>query len=145
MSRILPLMLLCACRLSEDYVPEEFSSCNPDFGYRIGIEDVYLANPPVSIEGDTLIVDVEYGGGCGHHLFSICWPRRAFVEGDPVQVPLELWHGGGGDSCTAILSETLTFDLSPLKEAWKDDYGDTSGSMILDIVDAPEPVEYTFD
>lgn len=145
MSRFFPLVLLCACPLPKTDVPEEFSTCDGDDGYTISIGGLDSAGAPVSVEGDTLSVEVGYGGGCEEHLFSICWPDATFLESSPVQVNLEIWHGGEADMCEAYLTDTLTFDLSPLKAAWKDAYGDTPGTIVLNIAGAPESVEYTFD
>ena len=83
-----------------------------------------------AITGDTLSLDVSYSGGCETHRFQICW-QGGFAESAPVQVGLELWHDAAGDTCEAALSETLTFDLTPLKEAWQDAYGAESGEITV--------------
>ena len=89
--------------------------------------------------------EVGFGGGCEEHLFSICWPEKSFLESDPVQVNLEIWHGGEPDMCDAYFTGPVTFDLSPLKAAWKEAYGDTAGTIILNISGADESVEYSFE
>ena len=102
-------------------VPEAFSDCSADDGDPTSVD-------AAAITGDTLSLDVSYGGGCETHRFQICW-QGSFAESAPVQVWLELWHDAGGDTCEAALSEILTFDLTPLKEAWQDAYGAESGEI----------------
>ena len=95
-----------------------------------------------SVTGDTLTVAVEYGGGCETHEFALCWPDGTFMESAPVQVSLELWHGGIPDACEAWISEDRTFDLAPLKAAWQAAYRQTSGTIVIHI--AGQTVDYTF-
>ena len=95
-----------------------------------------------SVTGDTLTLTVSYGGGCETHEFALCWPDGAFMESDPVQVALELWHGGPPDACDAWITEDRTFDLTPLKEAWQAAYQQTSGTIVVHV--AGQTVDYTF-
>lgn len=143
--RALPLLLLAACPPAKTDVPEEFSTCDGDDGYAISVTSMDSASPAVSVDGDTLSVMVGYGGGCQDHLFSICWPDATFLESDPVQVNLEIWHGGVADTCEAFLMDTLTFDLSPLKAAWKEAYGDGPGTIQINVASAADSVEYSFE
>lgn len=96
----------------------------------------------VGVSGDELAVTVAYSGGCADHLFTLCWPDPYFLESEPVQVNLELLHDGMGDACTAYPSETRTFDLAPLAEAWRDSYGSESGTMLIHL--HGHSVEYSF-
>ena len=146
MRNILPLLLTLGCPLtSKTEQPEDFSTCDGDDGYGVSIGGLDTASPALSIEGDTLTVMVGYGGGCEEHLFSICWPDATFLESAPVQVNLEIWHGGKADMCDAYFTGPVTFDLSPLKAAWKEAYGDSAGTIILNISGADESVEYSFE
>lgn len=83
-----------------------------------------------SIDGDVLTVDVSYAGGCAQHFFQFCYDP-SFLESAPVQVNVELSHDGQDDSCEAYPSETLMFDLVPLKQAWQSSYGGSDGEMII--------------
>lgn len=146
MRPILPLLFTLGCPLSSKTdPPEDFSTCDADDGYSLSIGGLDTAASELSVEGDTLSVAVSYGGGCEDHLFAICWPDQSFLESDPVQVNLEIWHGGEEDLCDAYLSDVLTFDLSPLKAAWKEAYGDTGGTIVLNVSGADTSVEYSFD
>ena len=104
-------------------LPDAFSACNPADG-----DATELANATVS--GDTLTIDASYSGGCETHEFQICWDQL-FLESEPVQVHLGVWHDGNGDSCEAYPTETLSFDLTPLKQAWQDGYQQESGTITV--------------
>ncbi len=125
--------------------PEDFSACHAADGFDYAIVSGDTAASPVRIEGNTLSVDVGYGGGCETHLWAICWPDQSFMESDPVQAGLEIWHGGPPDMCDAYLFETLSFDLTPLHDAWQAAYGAGAGTIILNVAEAPESVSYGFD
>lgn len=96
----------------------------------------------VAVSGDTLQVNVSYGGGCEEHFFTLCWPDQSFMESDPVQVNLELLHTGPMDACDAWLTEDLSFDLEPLKTAWQSGYGGGSGTITVHL--GGQTVTYTF-
>ena len=124
------LLGLLSCGADEDDsaadaagVPDAFSACTAADGDPTWLETA-------SITDDTLSLDVSYGGGCETHTFQICWDG-SFAESAPVQVWLELWHDAAGDGCEAELSETLTFDLTPLKASWQAAYGAESGEITV--------------
>lgn len=84
-----------------------------------------------NIEGDILQVRVRYGGGCREHEFQLV-AYSYFMESDPVQADILLSHNSNNDPCFALLTETLTFDLSPLKDEYLRMYpGDPDGTIIL--------------
>lgn len=100
----------------------------------------------LAISGDTLSATLAYSGGCEEHVFTLCWPEPAFMESEPVQAALEIHHGGTPDPCEAYPTEVVDFDLTPLKEAWQDSYGATSGTIILHVRTrgGADSVEYSF-
>ena len=69
---------------------------------------------PISTDGDKLLIHVRYGGGCKNHSFQLNWDGE-IMKSQPVQVVLELTHNNNGDTCKALLSETLQYDLSTLQ------------------------------
>ncbi len=86
----------------------------------LSVDDPYTLDG-ATLEGDTLFVDVSYGGGCETHTWELCWDG-SFAQSYPVQVWVELGHDDHDDPCDAWISETLSFDLSPLAEAYEDAY-----------------------
>ena len=69
------------------------------------------------INGDTVWLEVSYGGGCADHDFVLAWDGL-FLESFPVQTRLELFHNPNGDMCDAWITEQLRFSLVPLRTGW---------------------------
>jgi hypothetical protein len=70
------------------------------------------------IDGNRLIMQVAYGGGCERHDFSLCY-GPGFSSSYPVQMQLTLNHDAHDDGCEAYLSEVIEFDLGILAEEYK--------------------------
>jgi hypothetical protein len=83
--------------------------------------DVSLA----SWHGDVLTLQVEHGGGCAEHEYSLCF--GAFLESYPVQSELRLIHDANGDNCEAWISQAVDFDLTPVREAYTGGYNSDAG------------------
>jgi hypothetical protein len=92
------------------------------------------------VDGDTLLVDLSWGGGCEPHFFRLCYDP-AFLESYPVQVSMRLDHDGQDDPCDAIGSETRAFDLTPLRDAYRRAYGTEHDTVRLRL---GEGTTYTF-
>ena len=60
-----------------------------------------------------------YSGGCDEHRFEL-FGTAAFALSMPPQGYVYLCHDARGDSCETQVDEKLTFDLSPLKAAWRE-------------------------
>jgi hypothetical protein len=84
------------------------------------------------VMGDSLELVVNYGGGCRDHSFLLL-SDAAWMESNPVQVGVKLSHDAKGDSCEALLSRMLRFDLMPLTIAYNNAYQVTSGTLRLNI------------
>ncbi len=65
------------------------------------------------IEGTTLIVDVAHGGGCAQHDYTLYWSGSC-GESLPQSCSVRLVHDGHGDTCEAMLSRSLRFDVSAI-------------------------------
>lgn len=63
-----------------------------------------------SIVGDSLILEVEYGGGCETHDFHM-HTNQIWKKSNPIQLNIWLEHNSHEDRCRAMLRETLVFDL----------------------------------
>lgn len=116
-------------------LPDALSECEAEDGAATEVN--YL-----TVSGDELTVNLSYSGGCTDHDFVLCWPDQAFMESEPVQVDLELFHESYGDTCEAYPTEDRTFDLTPLKAAWQTSYGATSGEIVMHL--GGESVTYRF-
>lgn len=75
------------------------------------------------LEGDTLDLQVRFGGGCAEHDFALVH-SGAFMESYPVQTNLTLAHDAHGDACRALLTRAIRFDLSPVKRAYQQGYAE---------------------
>jgi hypothetical protein len=132
MRHIALLFALSGCWVSADTAetaapvdtpPTDFSDCDPAAGDPIDIT-------AASIDAETLTVAIGHSGGCADHTYVLCWPDQAFAESSPVQAHLGIQHDAHGDSCEAYLTSELTFDLSPLREAYAEAYGAVDGGVI---------------
>ena len=103
---------------------------------------------PVAISGatiwqDALSLNVTYSGGCREHDFgTIAAPEFELLPGVASRVYLR--HDARGDPCERLVSATLEFDLTPLRQLYLATYGVPGGLTLL--VVAPEgaavPVAY---
>ena len=97
--------------------------------------DAYTINA-ATLEGDTLRVNVSYGGGCETHAFTLVAEPR-FLESFPVQLRVSLAHDANGDRCEAWITENHHFDLTPIKETYQKGYRTDTGMIVLRLKDAP--------
>lgn len=98
------------------------------------------------IEGDTLTLTVSYSGGCEVHEFTLV-ASDAFMESYPVQLAVSLAHDANGDLCRGYPTETYTFGLAPIRDLYRENYQQDTGTIVLRLRDAPEDVPdlvYTF-
>lgn len=68
----------------------------------------------VRVSGDTLLVDVNYGGGCKDHVFTMS-TNGAYMKSLPPQMMLWLEHESNDDMCRAMIHTTLKFDLRSVR------------------------------
>ena len=74
-----------------------------------------------TIVDDTLELEVSHGGGCETHEFSIYWDG-IFLEESPLSATLFIDHDDKGDTCEALISSKITFNLKQIKEAHMSGY-----------------------
>ena len=84
----------------------------------------------LQIEGDTLQLDVSHGGGCEQHHYGLCF-EPVWAGSAPPQLGLRVLHDAGGDSCEALLTESLTFDLTAVRDAYAEQFGQGPGAVDL--------------
>ena len=91
-----------------------------------------LSIESATIQGDDLVLDVSYGGGCAAHVFAACWDGL-FLESFPVQVHLGISHDANDDNCDALIHDEITFDLAPLAEAYTNAYGPGNATIVINL------------
>lgn len=67
-----------------------------------------------NVEGDNLILLVQYGGGCEEHEWKLK-TNGAYAKSLPPQITLNLEHNANGDMCRALLTDTLEFNIKPVR------------------------------
>ena len=103
----------------------------------------------VEILGDTMTFEVRYGGGCEEHDFLLV-NYGGFMESWPVQTKVLLSHDNKGDTCKALITQELKFNLTPLKLSYWALYPGSEGIIVLQIIDPngtnerPVRVRYSF-
>jgi hypothetical protein len=97
----------------------------------------------VAIEGDTIRLGVSFGGGCRDHQLQLI-TDVAWMESYPVQVAARVAHEDNDDPCDALITGSLSFDLSPLKRAYQASYQSPTGKIALRLQGAPSVPVYTF-
>ncbi len=68
-----------------------------------------------SIQGDTLILDVTYTGGCGQNTFQL-YSNGLLMKSLPPQINVYLEHSIESETCKKEIKRTLKFDISPLRK-----------------------------
>jgi hypothetical protein len=92
----------------------------------VNIDTAYITNDSVSF-------NVDYGGGCKEHRFSLL-AASYFLESFPVQVNILLSHDSNDDKCKALVTKTgIKFNLAPIKNEYRKSYGSGGSTMILNI------------
>lgn len=107
--------------------------------------DRFLLNT-AAVAGDILTVEVSYGGGCREHVFTLA-ADDTFMESDPVQLRMTLIHDANEDPCQRWVTEERRFDLSPVKNRFREIYDQDSGTIHLNLSPAPAsnlPLVYEF-
>ena len=99
-------------------------------------QDPFVLND-AAIAGGTLGLNLSYAGGCARHEFTLV-ASESFRESDPVQLPLSLAHDANGDSCEAWLTQDYEFDLSLLRDRYRQSHGAGSGRIVLLLDGVPD-------
>lgn len=127
-------MLAAACSdgpLSPFVVRDGVRTVLVDFGASV----FHWPDDPVAItafrvDGEILELTVQYGGGCREHDFAlIAW--NGWLETVPVAAGLLLAHDANGDLCRALITETLRFNLVPLRRNHELHYRSAHGTVRL--------------
>ncbi len=91
----------------------------------------------VSVSSDTLMITVNYGGGCKEHdLFVV--GTTAWEDSVPPLMDVVVIHDGHLDYCKALVTETLRIGLAPIREQRG------GGAVLIAVQNAPDTVLYSF-
>jgi hypothetical protein len=92
-------------------------------------EDDPVYASEVFIDGDCLEIKVSYSGGCEDHEFNLI-ENVLRCATPPIDLRKHLWlsHDSKGDMCEALITETLSYDLSTLQDPTKN-----SVDIVLDV------------
>ena len=108
---------------------------------KIGSTDsstAYCAIEKVSVNENTLYIDVSYSGGCNTHTFRLLGSPAISKSLPPIR-SIQLFHNNNGDNCKAIIHKTLAVDITELA------YKKETGSVIYLSLDGwKERITYTF-
>ena len=93
----------------------------------------------VRCEGNTLLITVSYGGGCGEHSFEVNG-SRAVMKSMPQKRSVKLTHTNHQDYCKAIVTKTIEVDISELSQV------QIKGSRVLLLLSGwNEAIEYIYE
>lgn len=90
-----------------------------------------------TIVGDSLILNVQYGGGCGEHAFELR-QKGPMMKSLPPKQMLEVVHRTAGDPCRALILQRQAFDLKP----WR---GTPRGVTVILLENWKDPLNYEYD
>ena len=86
----------------------------------------------LSIYGDILTVTVQYSGGCEDHDLLMFMSPDSFLESHPVQANLYIRHDDNDDACDAWITETIRFDMRPVRDLYNQMY-DSGNTVVLNV------------
>ena len=96
------------------------------------------------IRNDILSTLVSYFGGCEKHEFTLGAIPAMTNSDSTLRANLVLGHENNGDTCKKIVKERLEFDLSPLKEKYRQIYRVKVGSVMLHLINKEIIIKYDF-
>lgn len=90
----------------------------------------------VDVKGDIISLVVTYSGGCKDHGFVLFADPR-IMKSMPPQQNILLKHDANEDHCRALVTDTLRFDLSPIRIG-------NEGSIVLRMHNNDDRITYTY-
>ena len=127
------------CRSDSAFESVELNTCEPTSVLPMdgfNMNDAY-------IDGDDLVLNVTYSGGCGLHIFAGCFSH--FTDVEPFKVDIQLGHDAQGDLCRGIVSEERRFSLEVIKMVYQAALGVESGMITVNLAGMSLPLEYQFE
>lgn len=93
----------------------------------------------VRMEGNKLILTVQYSGGCENHSFQ-CIGSPVIAKSLPPIRSIQLVHTANGDACKKLIEQTLEIDISAL--AYKQE---AESKIFLNLEGWADRIVYTFE
>lgn len=93
----------------------------------------------VRMEGNKLILTVQYSGGCENHSFQ-CIGSPVIAKSLPPIRSIQLVHTANGDACKKLIEQTLEIDISAL--AYKQE---AESKIFLNLEGWAEQIAYIFE
>lgn len=90
----------------------------------------------VLVQGDSLLIAVQYSGGCKEHEWNL-YTTGTYSKTYPPKLELHLHHNSNEDYCKAMIRETLIFDLKKIRY-------EGSKAVELQLYDFVDFVTYTY-
>ena len=139
------LCIFLACNKDSSEFPQPVSAYPKQISIQSDVSTVpqdALTIEDAVINENMLTLTVRYGGGCGFVRFEL-FGDGMFMESNPVQANI-LLSFKDEDSCKALRTTELEFDLSKLATLYRTHYQTTAGTIILRLRDFSDPVTYSF-
>lgn len=93
----------------------------------------------VRIEGNKMLIDVSYGGGCEEHQFQVIGSPIISKSLPPIR-SIQLVHSANGDKCKMNIIKTLEINISEF--AYKKENG---SKIYLTLSGWSQQIEYTYE
>lgn len=93
----------------------------------------------VQINGNDMIIEVTYSGGCGEHSFQVIGSSTIAKSLPPVR-SIQLVHNANKDECEKMIIQKIKVDISEL--AYKKEAG---SEIYLTLEGWKEKLKYTFN
>jgi hypothetical protein len=91
--------------------------------------DPYILNS-LALTGNILTVDLSYSGGCEVHDFELCWDE-SYVKTSPEKITPFLSHNANNDPCDGPVTESLEFNLKPVRDHHDTATQSSTGNLIV--------------
>jgi len=104
---------------------------DPEAGPRLLLDALTIRS--LWVEGDSLFLEIAYGGGCRVHQFDAV-AGRDFEGLEPPRLTVYLRHDADGEACEAHLTDTLSFHDGRVLDLFRQSGHDPAGSFIYRIV-----------
>jgi hypothetical protein len=97
----------------------------------------------VFCDKDTITLNITYSGGCKKHGINL-YAYKTIEKSNPAKITVLLSHDNNDDSCEALITRKIKFNLKQLKEYLKENY-DIQDKVVLRLFDPTGNPLYSSD